>query len=375
MAKVLSPGALPDEPTKLGSVEEEYIQNLGVTVICPECKEDPPNLIDEFASGDTVCASCGLVLQGRMIDTRSEWRTFSNDDQNTDDPSRVGEGPNALLNGSQLQTNISFGDGGVAGRDLHRAQMKVTHDQNTKSLLAAYKQIGAYCDSFHVSANVTEYAKHLFKLQDDAKALRGKSTDAIIASAIFIACRQQGVGRSFREIHDISRVSKKEIGRTFKQFEKFLTTKHSDKLQITHGAGKFIVETVKCLVNTRAFEGPIEYQSAEATKAVELCERYCNQLGLNRRVIMYCTQFAARMDESGVLAGRSPISAAAAAIYLMSHLMGQPQTPKQIAEKCGVSDGTIRTSYRQLYQHKDKLIDPTWLKEGKGGDMSRLPPV
>lgn len=34
----------------------------------------PPNLVEEFSSGDTVCGSCGRVLGERAIDTRSEWR-------------------------------------------------------------------------------------------------------------------------------------------------------------------------------------------------------------------------------------------------------------------------------------------------------------
>ena len=49
-----------------------------------------PNIIEDFRSGDVVCGNCGLVLGPRIIDTRSEWRTFSNDDGGGDDPSRVG---------------------------------------------------------------------------------------------------------------------------------------------------------------------------------------------------------------------------------------------------------------------------------------------
>lgn len=81
----------------------------------------PPNLVEEFSSGDMVCGSCGLVLGDRIIDTRSEWRTFANDDQGNDDPSRVGDSINPLLNGSQLETSIGFGEG-MRSRELHRAQ-------------------------------------------------------------------------------------------------------------------------------------------------------------------------------------------------------------------------------------------------------------
>lgn len=52
----------------------------------PRLSRNAPNLVEEFSAGDTICGSCGRVLSERGIDTRSEWRTFSNDDQGNDDP-------------------------------------------------------------------------------------------------------------------------------------------------------------------------------------------------------------------------------------------------------------------------------------------------
>lgn len=209
-------------------------------MICPDCKEVPPNLIEEFSSGDMVCTSCGLVLGDRIIDTRSEWRTFSNDDQNNDDPSRVGDGANPLLNGSQLQTTIAFGDGGGRARDLHRAQNKATHDKGTKNLLEAYKQIGALCDGWQLQKNVTDTAKHLYKMVTDANQFKGKPQDVIIAGCVFIACRQCGVARTFRETFNLTKVSKKEIGRIFKGLETFFNRQnHEVKKGLEKAGGRF----------------------------------------------------------------------------------------------------------------------------------------
>lgn len=206
-------------------------------MICKDCKEIPPNIHEEFSSGDMVCGSCGLVLGDRIVDTRSEWRTFSNDDQNNDDPSRVGDGANPLLNGSQLQTTIAFGDGGAKSRELHRAQNKATHDKGTKTLLAAYKEIGALCDAWHIPKNVSDTAKHLFKMVNDAGAFRGKSQDVVIAGCIFIACRQCQVPRTFREIFALTKVSKKEIGRIFKSLEKFFAAQNQTRADTLIQAG------------------------------------------------------------------------------------------------------------------------------------------
>lgn len=230
-------------------------------MVCRDCKEFPPNLVEEFSSGDMVCGSCGLVLGDRIIDTRSEWRTFSNDDQGNDDPSRVGDGANPLLNGSQLQTTISFGDGGSGrSRDLHRAQNKSTHDKATKGLLAAYKEIGALCDAWNIPKNVSDTAKHLFKMVSDAGAFRGKSQDAIIAGCIFIACRQCKVPRTFREVFALTKVSKKEIGRIFKALEKFFAAQNKERMDgVVQSGGKFNVWASRyrqhCLL-TRDLKGP-----------------------------------------------------------------------------------------------------------------------
>ena len=230
------------EPGLAVSPPEVWRENLNMQMICGDCKEYPPNLVEEFSSGDMVCGSCGLVLGDRIVDTRSEWRTFSNDDQGNDDPSRVGDGANPLLNGSQLQTSISFGDGASnhKSRDLHRAQNKSTHDKSTKSLLAAYKEIGALCDALNLTKNVSDTAKHLFKDVNDAGAFKGKSQETIVAGVIFIACRQCNVGRTFREIYALTKVPKAEIGRVFKALEKFFAKKNQEKLDgVVQAGGKF----------------------------------------------------------------------------------------------------------------------------------------
>ena len=252
MASTLSPGAMPitTDVSKLEKADEPWRENLNMQMMCRDCKEFPPNLVEEFSSGDMVCGSCGLVLGDRIVDTRSEWRTFSNDDQGNDDPSRVGDGANPLLNGSQLQTSIQFGAGDSGkSRDLHRAQNKATHDKSTKVLLTAYKEIGALCDAWNIPKNVSDTAKHLFKRVSDAGAFRGKSQEAIIAGCIFIACRQCKVPRTFREIFALTKVSKKEIGRIFKALEKFFAANNKEKTAtLVQSGGMYRVDRNSCLV-------------------------------------------------------------------------------------------------------------------------------
>ncbi|KAI9796249.1 MAG: transcription initiation factor IIB [Piccolia ochrophora] len=343
-----------------GSADVPWQQNLNMTLMCPDCREMPPNLIEEFSSGDMVCGSCGLVLGDRIVDTRSEWRTFSNDDQGNDDPSRVGEAANDLIPGSQLQTKISADGGSGRSRDLSRTQNKILHDKASKGLMAAYKEIGAYCDAVGISKQVSDLAKHLYRLVDDAKAFKGKPQDALQAGCIFIACRQCGVPRTFKEVFALTKVPKKEVGNIFKKLEKFFSAQSREKMaQAVQNGG---------IVNPKD-----DFTATASTKAQQLCLRYCNQLGLSNRTTKVCGELAEKMSRVGALAGRSPLSAAAACIYMTSYLMKQPKTAKEISAVAGVSDGTIRTAYKFLYAEREKLIEPEWIQDGKG-DMKLLPP-
>lgn len=239
-------------PPAAPSAKVAWKEDLNLQLICRDCKEVPPNLVEEFASGDTVCGSCGLVLGERIVDTRSEWRTFSNDDQGSDDPSRVGDAPNELMIGEQLHTTIAFdgGGGNAKSRDLHRAQSKAIHDRASKGLMAAYKEIGALCDSLSISGDTSHTAKNLFKQVSEGNAFRTKSQETVIAGCIFIACRQTNVPRSFREIFALTRVSKAEIGRTFKALEKFFAAENAKKrAKAEETGGKFtLVRIIFCSV-------------------------------------------------------------------------------------------------------------------------------
>ncbi|KAL0471716.1 cyclin-like protein [Neurospora intermedia] len=321
--------------------QEKFKENLQNLLMCPECKEDPPHLVEEFSSGDMVCGSCGLVLGERIIDTRSEWRTFSNDDQGNDDPSRVGDGPNQLIDGDQLQTTIAFD--GKNGKNLSHLQNKITQDKNSKQLMQAYRDIQGLTDSINAGTQVANAAKHIYKLVEDNKALKGKSQEAITAGCIFIACRQTGVPRTFREIYGLTKVSKKEIGRVFKQLESFLQKIGGEEHAITTSIPTFNQQ----------------YQGKGSTTATELCARYCSNLNFRNSVAVedVARQLADKTSTISELAGRSPLSVAAACIYMASHIRNESRTSKEIAAVAGVSDGTVKTAYRLLYNKKDKLLE------------------
>jgi transcription initiation factor TFIIB len=44
-------------PTK-----EDYRADLAIRLMCPNCKEEVPNIVEEYSSGDLICGSCGTLF-------------------------------------------------------------------------------------------------------------------------------------------------------------------------------------------------------------------------------------------------------------------------------------------------------------------------
>lgn len=242
----------------------------------------------------------------------------------------------------QLDTVISFRDGGSGiARELQRAASRSTAARTERNILQAFRDISSWCDQFSLPKTISDIAKQLFKRSDEEKLLRGKPLEAVIAACIFIACRQAKVPRTFREICNLTHVSKKMLGQCYKQLEQ------SFNLAPTGRTGE-----------TRGPE--------------DLLTRYCNHLDLPANVQPICTDIIVKARELGIADGRSPISIAAGAIYFTCHLLGKSKSAREISSVAGVSEGTIKLVYRLYYSVKEKLVKEEWIKEGRA-KLERLP--
>lgn len=181
-------------------------------------------LAEDYRAGDMICTECGLVVGDRVIDVSSEWRTFSNDKESKD-MCRVGDVENRLLSSADLSTMI--GPSGRGQEDPNgytkynnRRQMNSTD----RALINGFKEIQSMADRKNIQKCIVDKAKANFKdayeaknlPNEDKKSLRGRSTEAIAAACLFLACRHENVPRTFKEICAISKVSKREIGRCYK---------------------------------------------------------------------------------------------------------------------------------------------------------------
>lgn len=189
-----------------------------------------------------------------------------------------------------------------------------------RTLINAFREISNMADRINLPKTLVERTNTLFKQVHDSKTLKGRSNDAIASACLYIACRQEGVPRTFKEICAIAQISKKEIGRCFKRILKELQT------------------------------------TIEVITTGDFMSRFCSNLGLPNSVQRAATHIARKAVDLDIVPGRSPISVTAAAIYMASQASEDKRSQKEIGDVAGVADVTIRQSYKLLFPHAIHLF-------------------
>jgi transcription initiation factor TFIIB len=284
-------------------------------------------LVEDARAGDMICSQCGLVVGDRMVDVGSEWRTFSND-TNTRDMTRIGAAENALYGGDHLETVMSAGTGAGA-LDEHGHQRYSNGPQQIsaaeKSLRNGRDAIRQMAGRIGLSNRIIDRAYSLFKQCSENKCVRGRPQDAVVATCIYIACRQEGAQRTIKEICAISTTaSKKDIGRCFKQI----------------------------LVSLP------DISRSETIDIKNLIPRFCQRIELDKLNIIQKTaiHIAERAKEVCDIQSRAPDSIAGAAIYMACAAAGERTPISQIQHASGAVENTIRQVYKLMLPKAAELF-------------------
>ena len=301
---------------------------------CNEC--DGEDIIEDKKRGDIICRDCGLVLHAHLVDFTSEWRGFSENNGNID-PSRIGMPVNPLLD-SRLGTILSKGLKGsnILNERLIRTQNQSAMQKIDRFLYGSFNKISLVLEKGFLSKKIKEKSEELFKtyfdyltLKSDGtrkkSSLRKHETISTIAAVIFLVCRNESIPRSFKEISEISKVSKKDIGIKVRAIEKSLRGVKINKNR-----------------NTEDFIG-----------------RFCNKLGLPDSSSQLAEKIATLVREKDGLYGRNYISVASASIYIIAQLPTKKSslTLGDISEVSGISEMTIRSAYKAMFPYRNEIMN------------------
>ncbi|KAK7580220.1 hypothetical protein V9T40_000849 [Parthenolecanium corni] len=275
-------------------------------------------LVEDYHAGDTICSECGLVVGDRVIDVSAEWRSFTN----SEDRCRVGAHENLLLGGSDLSTIIGPATGGSSFDEfgLPKYYNRNTMTSSDRTLICVFKEIATMADRINLPKTIVDRANYLFKQVHDTQKLRRRPHDILASACLYLACREEGVPRTFKEISAIGNVNMKKISRCYMTLRELLDT------------------------------------NVDIIKSDDFMSRFCSKLGISHLIQRAATHIARQAEEMDVAAGKSPISIAAAAIYMASQASREKKNLKEIADVTGVAATTIKTSYKLLLEKASDLF-------------------
>jgi transcription initiation factor TFIIB len=82
------------------------------------------------------------------------------------------------------------------------------------------------------------------------------------------------------------------------------------------------------------------------SSAAGIVSRFCNHLGLPPALQSATIEVVRKIDDLGILAGRSPLTIAAACVYFTSHAFGLGKSSKEIGKVASIGESTLKTAYK-----------------------------
>ncbi|WP_393971965.1 transcription initiation factor IIB [Oxyplasma meridianum] len=287
---------------------------------CPECGST--QLVRDYERGELICNSCGIVIDESFIDQGAEWRAF--DSEQNDARARTGSPMTFTIHDKGLSTDISWKNKDSYGKSIptrNRAQLyrlrkwqkriKVSNAAE-RNLSQALQELERMASNLSIPKDVWETAAVIYRKAVKQNMIRGRSIEGVVAGSIYAACRITNVPRTLDEIATVTRVKKKEIGRTYRIMSRYL------KLNIM------------------------------PSKPEDYINRFCSKLKLSMEARKKGSEILKSAEENDLISGKGPTGVAAAAIYIASLMTGERRTQRAVAEVAGVTEVTIRNRYKEL---------------------------
>jgi len=286
---------------------------------CPECGSD--KLIQTDDGNEIICEDCSIILEESQIDLGPEWRAFNHSERQN--KSRVGAPTTQTMHDKGLTTAIDWKNKDAYGRSLtseKRSQMHRlrkwqarirTKDAGERNLQFALSEIDRMASALGVPRSVREVASVIYRRALKQDLIRGRSIEGVATGCLYAACRKEGIPRSLEEIADVSRVERKEIGRTYRYVARELSL------------------------------------GMEPVDPKKYVPRFCSELELSEEVQAKAYEIIDKTTEKGLLSGKSPTGYAAAAIYAASLLCNEKRTQREVANVAQVTEVTIRNRYQE----------------------------
>src|SRR3972149_6914109 len=197
----------------------------------PECGGE--HLVRDYTRGELVCDTCGLVISESQIDPGPEWSAYSPDEG--DRLARTGA-PRSYSTGTVgLTTVIPSSNRDARGNAIpmkerekfYRMRKLQRHSGHSRpgerSLPETIRSLDRVASLMGLPRPVKDEAGFICKKALEKGLVRGRSIEAVVAAAVYAACRIDGVPRTLDELQQVTGVRKKTIGKAYGALLRTLT--------------------------------------------------------------------------------------------------------------------------------------------------------
>jgi transcription initiation factor TFIIB len=291
---------------------------------CSTCNCEGTTIITDPEACEVICSNCGMVI---LDEIEQESRLLFNDEQRND-RSRTGTLSSLASNDMGLSTIIGRTEKDSTGnkinsQTLSRIKRLRTWDfrikgytSTNKNLKQAFNELNMLKDKLALSNATVEKSAYIYRKALERRLARGRSISAIVAAAVYIACRELQIPKSLREIAAASNIRRKVLSRSCR----ILISKLDMKIPI--------IDPMKCI-----------FKVANKTNLKEKTKRQAMDVMNN-------------LTKREISAGKNPMGLAATVLYVSCLNTGVNIRQADIASAAGITEVTLRNRIKDL---KDKL--------------------
>jgi transcription initiation factor TFIIB len=296
------------------------LQSFNSGSTCARCGKN--EILTDNVTGERFCGKCGYVISEKLQESGPEWRSFAKD--GGADPTRTGAPTSLTMHDMGLATIINPINRDSTGKPLS-ASMKSTierlrtwdsrsqvHEPLDRNFRQAFSELNRLKDKLAISDAVIEKAAYIYRKALDKGLVRGRSISALMASALYAACRDTATPRNLKDVEIAANIKRKDIARCYRLLVKELDLKMP------------VTDSIQCVA------------------------RIASKIGIAEKTKRFAIKVLKSAQEKEVSAGKDPMGLAAAALYLSCVKNGEDKTQRDIAESANVTEVTIRNRYKGL---------------------------
>ena len=285
-------------------------------LVCSNCRGS--NIENDTSQGNSFCADCGAVLEENAVVSEVTFAELSSgasvlqgqfvaaEKGRVNAPSIFGRRLGPLGGTASSGTSAS---GSPLGADSVTSASGIVSESREVTLANGKRRLAAVAVALGLGDHHVEMAHRWFTLALQHQFTRGRRSNNIIASCLYIVCRLERTPHMLLDFSDILQTSVYSLGGTFLRLTQLLN------LELPLVDPSFYIGR---------FASKLEF--SEKTQAV----------------VNSALRIAARMKRDWIVTGRRPAGVCAASLIVAARMHGFRRTERQVVRVVHICEATLK---------------------------------